>query len=74
MLLCLTKSFFEAICVYLIGTRAQYKFCSVNCEQNNCIKEVIAQRIALFFMFVNFLSLLNDIEISSWDVQGHFGA
>lgn len=70
MLLCLTKSFFEAICVYLIGTRAQYKFCSVNCEQNNCIVEVIA----LFFMFVNFLSLLNDIEISSWDVQGHFGA
>ena len=27
-----------------------------------------------FHIFVNFLSVLNDIEILSWDVQGHFGA
>lgn len=71
ILLCLAKSFSYAICIYLIGTRAQYKFRTVNYEQNNCISH---KGSSFFSYFRYFLSVLNDIEISLWDVQGHFGA
>lgn len=48
ILLCLAKSFSYAICIYLIGTRAQYKFRTVNYEQSNCISH---KGSSFFFIF-----------------------